>query len=225
MISDNKEGNLPKEVVDYVFSIGNRISQLKYDLITETKEKFPNNISMITYLPQAELLKMLVQLTQSKKGIEIGVFTGMSSLCMAEGLPDDGRLICLDVSEDFTSLAKKYWKMAGVDNKIELIIDPALNTLDIMLDNQENLNSFDFAYVDADKMNYINYYEKLLKLLKPNGFIVFDNTLWNNKVVYDIYQDDDTQAFKFLNNFLNKDDRVTINLINIGDGMTIVRKK
>jgi len=224
MISDKKEGDLPKEVVDYIFSVGNRISQVKYDMIKETEEKFPDNITMVTYPPQAELLKMLVQLTGARKGIEIGVFTGMSSLCLAEGLPEDGRLICLDVSEEFTNLAKKYWKIAQVDHKIELIVNPAINSLQKLLENSENLNSFDFAYVDADKPNYMNYYENLLKLLKPNGFIVFDNTLWMHKVAYEIYQDESTQAFRNLNNFLNKDNRVSINQINIGDGMTIVRK-
>jgi predicted O-methyltransferase YrrM len=225
MLSDKKEGDLQKPVIDYIYNVGNRISQVKYDLVRETKETFPNYSVMVTYLPQAELLKMLVQLTGAKKGIEIGVFTGISSLCMAEGLPDDGKLICLDVSEEFTNLARKYWKIAQVDHKIELIIDSGIISLQKILENLENLNSFDFAYVDADKPNYLNYYEALLKLLKPNGFIIFDNTLWSHKVAYENYQDENTLALKKLNKFLNQDERVTINQINIGDGMTIVRKK
>ncbi len=224
MIADKKDGNLPEDVVEYVLKVGNRISELKFDLIKETEEKFQKYKTMITYPPQAELLKMLVQLSGAKNGIEIGVFTGMSSISIAEGLPDDGRLLCLDVSEEFTSLARKYWKLTHVEHKIELILDPALTTLAKLQDNLENLNSFDFAYVDADKPNYMNYYENLLILLKPNGFIVFDNTLWGNKVAYETYQDEDTLAFKKLNSFLNKDKRVSINLLNIGDGMTIVRK-
>ena len=158
MLSDKKEGDLQKPVIDYIYNVGNRISQVKYDLVRETKETFPNDSVMVTYLPQAELLKMSVQLTGAKKGIEIGVFTGISSLCMAEGLPDDGKLICLDVSEEFTNLARKYWKIAQVDHKIELIIDSGIISLQKILENLENLNSFDFAYVDADKPNYLNYY-------------------------------------------------------------------
>jgi len=224
MISNNKTSNLPEEVVDYIWNIGNRISQLKYNLIKETKETFPNDSEMITYPPEAELLKMLVQLTGSKKGIEIGVFTGLSSICLAEGLPEDGKLLCLDVSEKFTNLAQKYWKLAKVDHKIQLILNSGIETLQELLSNPENINSFDFAYIDADKPNYMNYYESILKLLRPNGFIVFDNTLWKHRVVYDQFTDENTCKLKDLNLFLNKDSRITINMLNIADGVTIVRK-
>lgn len=224
MISDKKEGNLEKEVFNYILSVGNRISQLKFDLIEETKQKFPNDSVMTTYPPEAELLKMLVRLTGAKKGIEIGVFTGMSSLCLAEGLPEDGILICFDISEEFTNLAKKYWKLANVDHKIQLTLGSALDSLEKLVLNQDNLNSFDFAYVDADKPNYLNYYEILLKILKPNGFIVFDNTLWSNQVVYQQYQDESTCSLRSLNSYLQQDNRVEINQLNIGDGVTIVRK-
>lgn len=215
------EGN----VLEYISKTGNRISQSKFDLIEETKKLFHDLAGMVTYLPEAELLKMLVQLTGAKKGIEIGVFTGLSSLCIAEGLPEDGKLLCFDVSEEFTSLARKYWKLNNVDHKIELTLAPAVDSLSAIVNDQANLGTFDFAYIDADKNNYMNYYELMLKLLKPNGFIIFDNTLWNNRVLDpEKNNDENTTSLAKLNKFLQADTRVSINMLNIGDGMTIVRK-
>ena len=128
-------------------------------------------------------MKFLVQISNSKKGIEVGVFTGYSALCLAEGLPSDGNLIAIDISEEFTSLGKKYWREAGVDSKIELKLGNGVDILDQMIENEENLESFDFAYVDADKPNYLNYYERILKLLRKGGFIMFDNMVWKGHVI------------------------------------------
>ena len=214
------------EVVSYIHIVGNRISDLKFDLIQETKEKFPGRAIMLTEPSEGELLKMLVKLSNSKRGIEIGVFTGYSSICIAEGLPDDGHLLCLDVSKEFTELAQKYWKLSNLSNKIELVLRPGLEVLDELLKESKNLKSYDFAYVDADKNNYLNYYERLMKLIKPGGWIVFDNTLWDNKVVYeDSFDDMETVYLRQLNAALNNDERLEINMLPISDGVTIVRIK
>ena len=213
----------PSNVTNYLFNVGNRISKGKLDLIAETKSLFNKDSEMLTHPTEGELLKMLVQLTNSKKGLEIGVFTGYSGLCLAEGLPEDGILYALDISEDFTNLAKKHWKLNNVDHKINLILGSAIDTLK-ELKEKEGLESFDFCYIDAEKDNYINYYEIVLKLLKPNGFIVFDNTLWSYAVADESKTDKLTVALRNLNKMLHDDSRVSINMINIADGVTIVRK-
>ena len=171
---------------------GNRISEVKHKLVAETIEKFPDTSTMLSTQDQSQLMKTLVQLTGAKRGIEVGTYTGYSALNLAEGLPSDGKLICLDVSDEFTSLGKKYWKEAGVDDRIELILGPGVDTLDSMIAEEDKLNSFDFAYVDADKPNYKLYYERLLQLMKPNGFIMFDNMLWRGKVC-EPYQEGETE--------------------------------
>lgn len=212
--------------VKYIMNIGNRISDLKYKLVEETIEKFPANKTMTTQETESELLKMLVKLTNGKRGIEVGTFTGYSALCMAEGLPDDGVLYCFDNWKEVTDLAQKYWELAGVNNKIKLNLGNGVETIEkILLSNKENLESFDFAYIDADKPNYMNYYEMILKLLKPNGWIVIDNVLWKYKVVDDVNQEESTECFRKLNKFIREDQRVDLNMIDIADGITIVRKR
>ncbi len=189
-------------------NIGNRISDLKNNLIDETKQKFPENADMLTQQTEGELLKMLVKLTNSKRGLEIGTFAGYSAICLAEGLPENGESICFDISKEFTDLAEKYWKLANLDKKIKLHLGPAVEVInEVLLRKSENLESFDFAYVDADKPNYINYYEALLKLLKPNGWIVFDNVLGKYKVCDEESpsHDEGCRAFRKLNSFLRND--------------------
>ena len=169
----------------------------------------------------------MVQISGAKRGIEVGTYTGYSALNLAEGLPSDGKLICLDVSQEYTDLGKKYWKEAGVDDRIELILGPGVETLDNMIEDESNLNSFDFAFVDADKPNYQNYYERLLKLIKPNGFIMFDNVLWRGKVCEPYVEGENymTTALRDLNAFLQTDERIDLCMIPIADGVTIARKK
>lgn len=229
MVDNFKFQGRTEDQVNYLLNVGNRISEIKINLIEETKSKFPSNADMLTQQTEGELLKMLVKLTNSKRGIEIGTFAGYSAICLAEGLPENGELICFDISKEFTDLAQKYWKLSNVDTKIKLHLGSAIDKLDeILLSKNENLESFDFAYVDADKPNYINYYEILLKLLKPNGWIVFDNVLWKYKVVekeQENEEDENTNFFRKLNNFLRNDERVEINMLDIADGITIVRKK
>ena len=159
-----------------------------------------------------------------KKCIEIGVFTGYSSICIAKGLENDGKLYALDTSSEFTSIAQEYWDKAGVKNKIELILDEGNTTLDKFL-NTEHKGTFDFIFIDADKNNYIDYYEKSIKLIKQGGMIAIDNTIWKGKVLSDQDKTKSTQSIKKLNDIIAKDNRVQHCLITMYDGMTLCIKK
>ena len=164
----------------------------------------------------------------AKKGIEVGVFTGSSAFAFAEVLPEDGELVCLDVSKEFTDLGQKYWKLGGLDHKIKLYLGPAIDKLDQLLEDQNNHNSFDFAFIDADKDNYINYYERLIKLIRPNGLIMLDNIL-NDGIVDREYEElQNTQNAYHLKKtglHIADDDRVDISTINISDGVMFCVKK
>ena len=174
---------------------------------------------------QGQLMGLLVQLIGAKRCLEIGVFTGYSSLVVALNLPEDGLIIACDVSDEFTLIARKYWQEAGVANKINLHIAPALATLDRLILNGES-GTFDFAFIDADKNNYGVYYDRCLELVRQGGLILVDNVLWYGRVA-DPAMDNDkrTQAIKQINQQIYHDDRVQISLIPIGDGLTIARKK
>lgn len=166
---------------------------------------------------------LLIKSLAAKKVIDVGVFTGASSLAAALALPDDGIVIGCDVSEDFTSHAKKYWTEAGVEKKIKLEIAPAADTLNKLVDNGEE-NTFDFAFIDADKGGYDTYFELCLKLMRKGGIIAFDNTLRDGKVLNENDTGVDLVAIRKLNEKLGKDTRVNTSLLNIGDGYTLVTK-
>ncbi len=173
---------------------------------------------------QGQLMALLVELTGARRLIEVGTFTGYSALCMAEAMPDDGVLICCDLSEAWTGLARGFWREAGVAARIDLRLAPALETLDALLaEGREGL--FDMAFIDADKPNYRNYFERCLRLLRPGGLMLFDNTLWGGRVADPQAQDEETQAIRALNDQLLGDQRVTLSLVPIGDGLTLVRKR
>jgi predicted O-methyltransferase YrrM len=174
---------------------------------------------------QGQLMGLLVQLIGARKCLEVGVFTGYSSLAVALNLPDDGQIIACDVSDEFTSIARKYWQEAGVANKIRLYVAPALETLDRLITNGES-GTFDFAFIDADKNNYGAYYDRCFQLVRQGGLILVDNVLWYGRVA-DPAMDNDkrTQAIRQINQQIYHDDRVQISLIPIGDGLTIARKK
>lgn len=173
---------------------------------------------------QGQLMGLLVKLIGAKKCLEIGVFTGYSSLVVALNLPEDGIVVACDVSVEFTAIAEQYWQAAGVSHKIDLQIAPALETLDRLIANGE-AGTFDFAFIDADKNNYAGYYDRCLQLVRSGGLILVDNVLWYGRVA-DPSMDKDkrTQAIKEINHQIHHDDRVQISLIPIGDGLTIVRK-
>jgi caffeoyl-CoA O-methyltransferase len=172
---------------------------------------------------QAQFMQLLVKLIQAKKTLEVGVFTGYSSLWVALGLPDDGQIIACDVSEEYTSIARPFWKEAGVEPKIDLRLRPALETLDELLAGGQ-AGTFDFAFIDADKTNYDNYYERSLKLLRTQGLIAIDNTIWSGRVADPNENDSDTVALRKLNQKLHSDDRVTLSMLTIGDGLTLAMK-
>ena len=219
-----KQSWVKKDLYEYILNTGCRISDVKNRLREATAEKTTMKV-MLSSQEQGELMKMLVQITGSKKGIEVGTFTGYSALCFAEGLPVGGKLYALDVSEEWTDIGKPFWEEAGVADKIELIIGPAIETLDKFLEDESNHESFDFAFIDADKPNYPEYYERLIKLLRPNGFIIIDNVLWGGSVIDDpSTQDESTKALRKISEIIREDDRVTHVMLPIADGVSIVRK-
>ncbi|MGN6755384.1 MAG: class I SAM-dependent methyltransferase [Thermomicrobiales bacterium] len=169
---------------------------------------------------QGQLLGLLARLVGARRTLEVGTFTGYSSLSVALVLPDDGRLIACDVSEEWTAIARRYWAAAGVADKIDLRLGPAVMTLDRLL-TDGGADQFDFAFIDADKRNYANYYERALQLVRPGGLIVVDNTLWHGRVLDPALQDADTMAVRAFNEQLHHDDRIALSLGPIGDGMTL----
>jgi predicted O-methyltransferase YrrM len=175
---------------------------------------------------QGALLQMLVKLTGARRTIEIGVFTGYSALAVALALPADGRILACDVSDEYTRVGRRYWERAGVAPKIELVLGPALQTLDARVAAGED-GHYDFAFIDADKANYDGYYERCLKLLRTGGLIAFDNVLWSGRVAQpvDAAADPDTAALQALNTKLQRDERVDLALLPIGDGLTLARKR
>ena len=173
---------------------------------------------------QGQLLTFLAELTGARKAIEVGTFTGYSALCVASALPNDGCLIACDVSETWTAIGQRYWEEAGVDRKIDLRIAPALETLDELLAAGE-AGSYDFALIDADKENYETYYERILSLLRSGGLLLVDNVLWSGKVADPDHTEESTLAIRAFNRKVHADDRVSLSMLPIGDGMTLVRKR
>ena len=173
---------------------------------------------------QAQFMALLVELMGARKALEIGTFTGYSALAVALALPPEGRLITCDISEEWTAVARRHWEEAGVADKIDLRLAPALETLDALIDGGE-AGSFDFAFIDADKEAYEEYYERTLTLLRPGGLVTVDNVLWSGSVADPSRQDADTEAIRAFNAKLRTDGRVSLSLVPIGDGLTLARKK
>ena len=173
---------------------------------------------------QGQLMALLAQLLGAKKVLEIGVFTGYSSLCVALALPADGKLIACDINASDATIAQRYWQAAGVADKIDLRIAPALETLDQLLAAGQ-AESFDFAFIDADKSNYIHYYECALQLVRRGGLIAIDNVLWSGQVADLSVQDSRTQSIRAFNQSLHQDERVSLSLLTIADGLTLALKR
>jgi predicted O-methyltransferase YrrM len=173
---------------------------------------------------QGQLMALLAKLVGAQRCIEIGVFTGYSSLAVALALPADGRILACDVSEEWTAIARRFWREAGVEHKIELKLQPAVRTLEQLLAAGE-AGRYDFAFIDADKPAYDTYYELLLKLLRPGGLIALDNTLWSGRVTNPDDGDPNTVALRALNDKLHRDERIDVSLLPVGDGLTLARKR
>ena len=173
---------------------------------------------------QGQLMALLVRLIGARRALEVGVFTGYSALAVALALPDGGTLLACDVSEEFTAIARRYWREAGVDGKISLRLGPAIETLDAAL-AQGRERTFDFAFIDADKPSYAAYVERTLRLLRPGGLLLIDNVLWSGKVADPGVRDPDVDAIRALNESLLRDERVDLSLLPIADGLTLARKR
>jgi predicted O-methyltransferase YrrM len=212
---------LDDRLYDYLLSVGVRESDLQKDLRAETAKLSAGGMQIGP--DQGAFMTLLVELTGAKRALEIGTFTGYSSICIASALPTDGKLICCDVSEEYTSIARDYWRRAGLERKIELRLGPAVATLDALIEGQ--VEAFDFAFIDADKGNYSNYYERAMRLLRPGGLIAIDNVLWGGDAADPDAKDPDTQAIRAVNERVLADERVTVSLVPIGDGLTLARKR
>jgi caffeoyl-CoA O-methyltransferase len=173
---------------------------------------------------QGQFMALLVQLLGARRTLEVGVFTGYSSLAVALALPADGTIVACDVNEEFTAVARRYWKEAGVDNMIDLRLKPALETLRELLAERRQ-GTFDMAFIDADKLNYEGYYESAIELVRPGGLILIDNVLWSGRVADPANDDADTQALRALNKKLLTDSRVSLSMLPVADGLTLALKR
>ncbi len=173
---------------------------------------------------QGQLMALLVRLGGVRRAIEIGTFTGYSSLCVAMALPPGGQITCCDVSAEYTAVARRYWAEAGVADKVRLFLAPAMDTLDRLLSEGE-AGQYDFAFIDADKGNYDGYYERVLRLLRIGGLIAVDNVLWSGQVADPDVHDGDTEALRRFNQKLRDDRRIQLSMVSIGDGVTLALKE
>ncbi|MGG6295058.1 class I SAM-dependent methyltransferase [Leptolyngbya sp. AN02str] len=218
----NKTLGLDSQLYDYLLSVSLREPEILFRLREETARHPRANMQIAP--EQGQFMSLLIQLIGAKKTLELGVFTGYSSLRTALTLPDDGKIIACDVSEEFTAIAKRYWAEANVSHKIDLRLAPALQTLDQLLADG-HADTFDFIFIDADKENYLNYYERAVLLVCPGGLIAIDNVLWSGQVAQPEAQDPSTLVLKELNHTLHLDERVSISLVPIADGLTLALKR
>ena len=173
---------------------------------------------------QGQFMQLLVELIGARRTLEVGTFTGYSALSMALALPPDGSVLACDVSEEWTGIARRFWKEAGVDQRIELALGPAIETLDARLATGE-AGRYDFAFIDADKPSYTLYYERLLRLVRTGGLIAIDNVLWSGRVADPAISDEETLALRQLNDRLHADERISLAVLPVGDGLTLARKR
>jgi predicted O-methyltransferase YrrM len=217
----NRSINLNDEVYDYLIGVSLR----EHPVLTALRDATRGHprAGMQISPEQGQFMAMLIKLIGAKKTLEIGVFTGYSSLATALALPEDGRIVACDINAEFTAMGREHWARAGVAHKIDLRLAPAVKTLDALIEAGE-AGSFDFAFIDADKTGYDAYYERCLKLLRPGGLIAIDNVLWDGEVARPS-ADPDTVALQQLNIKLHKDERVDLSMLPLGDGLTLARKR
>jgi len=209
------------ELMEYLSRVGAREVTAQIHCREET-QKLPMGIMQIAP-EQGAFLALLARLTNAKRYVEIGTFTGYSALSVALAMPNDGKVVALDVSKEFTDRARGYWREAGVEGKIDLRLGPGLDALDKMIQSGEG--PFDLAFIDADKTNYDGYYERVLKLLRAGGLIALDNMLWSGSVADPKISDADTSALRALNAKIHADPRVDMALATVGDGVMLARKR
>jgi predicted O-methyltransferase YrrM len=217
----DKFTSMTPQLYEYLTAHRSERDPILAELARETEATL-GPVSLMQIAPeQGAFMTLLARTIGARSAVEVGTFTGYSALCVARGLPDDGRLLCCDVNEEWTSIGRRYWEKAGVARKIELRIGPALDTLRALPAGTQ----FDMAFVDADKPNYRNYYEEILTRLRPNGLILFDNVLWMGQVLDTASTEESTRAIRELNDFIAADRRVDSVMLSISDGLTIVRKR
>jgi predicted O-methyltransferase YrrM len=217
----NQTLGLSPQLYNYFQSISLREPEVLTQLRQETAHQPLSNMQIAP--EQGQFMAFLIKLIGAKKTLELGVFTGYSSLVVALALPENGEVIACDVDEEYTQIARTYWEKAGVSHKIKLHLAPAVLTLENLLAKGEE-NSFDFAFIDADKSNYDTYYEQALKLVRVGGVIAIDNVLWDGKVADSQVQDNRTQAIRRLNEKLHQDTRILLSVVPIADGLTLAMK-
>ena len=217
----NKTLALDEHLYAYLLSVSLR----EPDILARLREETLNRADAAMQIApeQGQFMALLLKLIGARRSLEVGTFTGYSALVCALALPEDGQLIALDINEETTAIAQRYWAEAGVENKIELRLGPAEDSLRNLIDGGDQ-GSFDFMFIDADKTGYPTYYEMGLQLLRPGGVLAFDNVLWAGRVADPGAGDDDTQALRALNVQLHADPRVDISMVPIGDGLTLARK-
>jgi caffeoyl-CoA O-methyltransferase len=219
-MTDPKSFHLSSEIHDYLLAHSTPLDDVARDLIDETARL--GDISRMQIAPeQGGLMAMLARLIGATRAVEVGTFTGFSALCVARALGDGGHLLCCDVSEEWTSIGRKYWDRAGVADRIELRIGPALDTVRSLPTDA----TFDLAFIDADKPNYVGYYDELVPRVRANGLIVVDNVLWSGRVVDPSANDENSAAIKRFNDHVAADDRVDKVMLAVSDGVTLVRKR
>ena len=218
----NQTLGLEKHLHDYLLSISVREPEILTQLRQETSQHPQGRMQIAP--EQGQFMAMLVQLMGAKKTLDVGVFTGYSSLVVALALPAEGKVVACDVSEEYTAIARRYWQLAGVANKIDLHIAPALSTLERLLASGE-AGTFDFAFIDADKSSYDGYYEGSLELVRPGGLIAIDNVFLGGQVADPQVQENRIKTMRIFNQKLYQDHRITLSLIPIADGLTLALKK
>ena len=218
----NRTLSMTDALYDYLLAVSSREPEILRRLREETA-RLPN-AGMQIGPEQGQFMGLLIQLMGARRTLEVGVFTGYSSLAVALALPPDGRIVACDVSEEWTAIARRHWAEAGVAGKIELRLGPAVATLDALLADGQ-ADGFDFAFIDADKENYDNYYERALRLVRPGGLIAIDNVLWSGRVADPEAQGESLAAIRALNAKLHRDERVALSLVPIGDGLTLALRR
>jgi predicted O-methyltransferase YrrM len=218
----NRTLSIDDRTYEYLYNVAVDEPDLLQQLRAETAQL--EFASMQISPEQGQFMSLLVRLMGATRAIEIGTFTGYSSICVASAMADDGELICCDISPQWTQVAEKYWALAGLSHKIELFSRPAQQTLQGLLD-EGAAGTFDFVFIDADKQNYILYYEMALQLLRKGGLIAVDNTLWSGAVADPENTEPGTRAIRRFNEMLKQDERVSKSLLTIGDGLTLILKE